>query len=100
MNAIDTNLLVRYLVQDDPDHGKKAAAFIESAIENAEIFIGNIVLCEMVWILGSAYDYGKAHLIVALEKILQTAGFNFESKDLVGRLSKTTGIRRSIFPIA
>src|SRR5580700_4883356 len=84
MKAVDTNVLIRYLVQDDPVQGMKASAFIESAVEAGEpVFIGNIVLCEMIWVLDSAYDYAKTDLIDCLDKILQTAGFNFESKDLV-----------------
>ena len=61
MKAVDTNVLVRYLVQDDPRQGKRAADFIEAAGTGGEqILIGNIVLCEMVWVLESAYGYSRA----------------------------------------
>jgi predicted nucleic-acid-binding protein len=84
MRAVDTNVLVRYLVQDDPVQGRKATAFIESAVKAGEsVFIGHIVLCEMVWVLDSAYDFARPDLVDCLDKILQTAGFNFENKDLV-----------------
>src|SRR5438094_5900348 len=84
MKAVDTNVLVRYLVQDDPVQGKKAASFFESAVdEDVPILIGNTVLCELVWVLDSAYDYAKTDLVDVLEKILATAGFAFESKDIV-----------------
>ena len=50
MKAIDTNVLVRYLVQDDPRQGRKAADYIAAAAEAGDqILIGNIVLCETVW---------------------------------------------------
>ena len=45
MKALDTNVLVRYLVQDDPAQGRKAAAYIErAASEGEQILISNIVL--------------------------------------------------------
>jgi len=60
------------------------AEYIEQAAENAEqILIGNIVLCETVWVLESAYGYSRMDIESLLEKLLQTNTFAFESKDLI-----------------
>jgi predicted nucleic-acid-binding protein len=84
MKALDTNVLVRYLVQDDPVQGKKAATYIEAAAEGDEqILIGNIVLCETVWVLDSAYGYAKSEIEAAIEKLLESSTFQFEAKDIV-----------------
>lgn len=84
MKALDTNVLIRYLIQDDVAQGQRAAAFIQAADSRDEqIFIGNIVLCEMVWVLDSAYGYAKSEIADALEKLLQAAAFKFEGKDIV-----------------
>jgi predicted nucleic-acid-binding protein len=84
MKAIDTNVLVRYLVQDDPAQGGKAAAYIEgTASKGDQILISNIVLCETVWVLDSAYGYAKAEIEDTLGRILQTGVFQFEAKDAV-----------------
>jgi len=84
MRAVDTNVLVRYLVQDDAVQGRKAAAFIEQAAKtNEQILIGNIVLCEMVWVLDSAYGYAQHEIIEGIDKLLQTSTFAFENKDIV-----------------
>jgi len=84
MKAIDTNVLVRYLVQDDPRQGRKAADYIGAAAEAGDqITIGNIVLCETVWVLDSAYGYGRQEIASALERILQSTTFQFEAKDIV-----------------
>ena len=84
MKAVDTNVLLRYLVQDDPAQGRRAAAFIEgAAAANEQILIGNIVLCEMAWVLDSAYGHAKTEIASAIEKILQTSNFTFENKDIV-----------------
>jgi len=84
MKAIDTNVLVPYLVQDDPVQGKKAAAVIEGAAsERDQILLGNIVLCETVWVLESAYGYAKAEIESVLAALLQSDTFLFEMKDNV-----------------
>lgn len=82
MKGLDTNILLRYLVQDDPVQGEKATQFIEKAVAEGEtFFINNIVLCEIVWVLKSAYGYSKEEIADLLEKLLKTSVFNFESKD-------------------
>lgn len=84
MKALDTNVLVRYLVQDDPSQGRRAAAYIEGAASAGDqILIGNIVLCETIWVLDSAYGYSKSDIEGAIEKLLQSATFQFEVKDLI-----------------
>ena len=84
MKALDTNVLVRYLVQDDPAQGRKAAAYIQAAASAGEqILIGNIVLCETVWVLDSAYGYPKPEIEAAIEKLLRSSTFQFEAKDIV-----------------
>lgn len=56
MLGVDTKLLVRYIVRDDPRQTAMATRFIERLLarENPG-FIGNIVLCELVWVLESVY---------------------------------------------
>jgi len=84
MKAVDTNVLIRYLVQDDPKQGRKAAAYIEgAAAADEQILISNIVMCETVWVLESAYGYAKAVVQAAMEKLLQSSTFRFEAKDIV-----------------
>jgi predicted nucleic-acid-binding protein len=84
MKALDTNVLVRYLVQDDPAQSRRAATYIESAAATGEqILIGNIVLCETVWVLDSAYGYSKREIEGAIEKLLQSSTFQFEAKDMI-----------------
>ena len=79
MKGLDTNILVRYFVQDDPVQGEKATQFIEKTVAEGETcFINNIVLCELVWVLESAYDYSKEEIADLIEKILRTSMFNFE----------------------
>ncbi|MHB8764461.1 MAG: PIN domain-containing protein [Deferrisomatales bacterium] len=60
MKGLDTNVLVRYLVQDDPAQSKQADDIVEGAAAAGEkLFLGAIVLCELVWVLESAYGVGR-----------------------------------------
>ena len=82
MLGLDTNIIIRYFIQDDPVQGEKAAQFVEKTVGEGETcFINNIVLYELVWVLESAYRYTKEEIADLLEKLLKTSMFNFESKD-------------------
>lgn len=72
MKGIDTNVLVRYLVQDEPHQATKATRFIEThCTEQTPGFIGHIVLCELVWVLELSYNLDRADIAAILEDLLQ-----------------------------
>ena len=82
MIGVDTNVLVRYLTRDDPAQYEKAAAFIEAATNRGEqLVVNTVVLCELEWVLGSAYNYSRAEIARAIEQILATAQFEVERLD-------------------
>ena len=82
MIGADTNVLVRYLVQDDPKQSALANQWIDSIHHKKEsIFINQIVFCELIWVLQGPYEIEKKILINTLEKILLAKQFEIESKD-------------------
>ena len=84
MIGLDTNVLVRYLTQDEPSQARKATRVIEEgAQEDSALFITAVVMCELVWVLESAYGYGRDQVAPVLEQILRTRQFCFEEKDLL-----------------
>lgn len=82
MIGLDTNIIIRYLTQDDPVQSPKASKIIEQA-EVGTLFIPNIVMCETVWVLANAYQQSRQQIAEILEKILSIAPFSFENKDLL-----------------
>ncbi len=80
--ALDTNVLARYIVQDDKEQAKKAAKIIEALQPDAPAFISCIVLCELNWVLQSGYKVSKEERIVALERILTAAVFAIERLEI------------------
>jgi predicted nucleic-acid-binding protein len=61
-----------------------AASFIRKTIESgSSCYINHIVLCELVWVLESAYRYKKQDIVRVLEKLLITKQFDIENRDIV-----------------
>lgn len=86
MTGLDTNVLVRYLTQDDPRQAREANALISGTLEKGErCFIAAVVLCELVWVLRGAYRLEKATVAMALDRILATAQFDIDDRDVVRR---------------
>lgn len=82
MKGLDTNVIVRFLVQDDQAQWLIADQYIRQAVENHQTcLINNIVLCEVVWVLRSRYQISRNHLIAILENLLNTDIFIFENPD-------------------
>lgn len=80
MTGIDTNVLVRYLTQDDASQARKAAKFIAGCTQESPAFVNRIVICELVWVLESGYGYPRAQVSLALERILRTLQFRIEDR--------------------
>jgi predicted nucleic-acid-binding protein len=84
MIGLDTNVLVRHLVQDDPGQSRKATQVIaKQCTRDDPGFINRIVLCELVWVLESAYGYSKDTIVVVLEKLLRTSQLKIEDTQSV-----------------
>ncbi|MFO1196464.1 MAG: type II toxin-antitoxin system VapC family toxin [Burkholderiaceae bacterium] len=82
MIAIDTNVLVRYLAQDDAAQAAAATQFIEHRLSvERPGFVSSIVLAELCWVLHKAYRVGARELAEVLSDLLSTPVFRFESRD-------------------
>ena len=84
MRGLDTNVLVRYLTQDDTGQSRKANALIADVTETGDrCFVDLIVLCELTWVLRGAYEIERAEIVTTLDKILATPRLVLDRKDLV-----------------
>lgn len=83
MIGLDTNVLVRYLTQDDPAQSAQANTLIEQQLSAAEPgIIGHIVLCEVGWVLSRAYGYTREQVADALAALLTCRELQIEAPDL------------------
>ena len=64
MRGLDTNVLVRYVTQDDPRQAKVANELFSGAAQSGERFlVGVVVLCELVWVLRAASGHGREDIV-------------------------------------
>jgi predicted nucleic-acid-binding protein len=80
VRAIDTNVLVRFLVGDDPEQAARARAIVEGG----EVYVATTVLLETEWVLRSAYGYQGARICTAFEAFAGLPGVTIEDPDLLG----------------
>jgi predicted nucleic-acid-binding protein len=79
--AIDTNLLVRHLTQDDPAQAAKVTRLLTEAADRTElILLTDIVLCETAWVLTRFYGVKRADLHAAFERVLADTQFAFQHR--------------------
>jgi predicted nucleic-acid-binding protein len=84
VKGLDTNVLVRYLAQDDPKQSERADAFINTVVARRErCFISAVVLCELTWVLRYAYKVSKSDVLMTLERLLNTNQFEIGDRDHV-----------------
>lgn len=84
MAALDTNLLVRFLVQDDAAQGEAATALIRSGIRSGHtLFVPVTVVLELEWVLRSAFGFDKAAVMHAVSRLLGSFELRFESEGAV-----------------
>lgn len=84
MIALDTNVLVRLLVGDDPDQLARASRLLRKAKENGETcFVSDPVLCELEWVLESSYRAPRADILAVLRDLLDQELFEFEDRQVV-----------------
>lgn len=85
MIGLDTNVLVRYIMQDDPVQAAQATDLIETLSETRPGFVTLVSVVELVWVLGSCFDLQRPQLVMALEALLQTRELVVERADVVWR---------------
>jgi len=72
MIGLDTNVLVRYIMQDVAKQVAKATALIESLSADVPGFITLVSVVELVWVLSSCYALTRAQVAQALEIMLRS----------------------------
>jgi predicted nucleic-acid-binding protein len=75
MAAIDTNVLVRLVTQDDPAQYEKAAAFVG---KHQPVLVTQLSVLELVWVLMSRYGLSKAKVVRVVEVLLEMAELDLE----------------------
>jgi len=81
MPALDTNVLVRYIVRDDARQLAAARRLISRCVaEGSTLFVPVTVVLELEWVLRSSFGFGKDDVLLALSSLFSAADLSFESE--------------------
>ncbi len=81
MPALDTNVLVRYVVHDDASQLAAAKRLIGRCVaEGSTLFVPVTVVLELEWVLRASFTFGKDDLLMTLSSLFSAAELTFESE--------------------
>ena len=84
MIGIDTNVLLRLWLNDDPAQNKRIDALLaENGSAPGSVLVTDVVLAEALWTLRSAFVQDKPALLVAVRSLLDETAFAFEDREAV-----------------
>lgn len=83
MIALDTNILVRFFMQDDPKQLARVRAVMSSLSPADPAWVGLAVVQELVWVLMKAYGASRADIILMLDRMLTMSELAVEQADAV-----------------
>lgn len=86
MIGIDTNVLVRYIAQDDAAQSGRAASFIEKECSaSTPGFVGLVVLVEVVWVSESAYGASRDEVADIVRRLLSIRQLHVQDAETAWR---------------
>ncbi len=98
MIGLDTNVLVRYITQDDPIQSEQANALLESLSTGLEGYVTVVSLVELVWVLSSCYGSSKAGISKVLESLMHTKYIIVQDADTVWKALRNFKDGKADFP--
>jgi predicted nucleic-acid-binding protein len=81
--GLDTNVLVRYIMQDDIKQSPLATRIVESLSAQSPGFVPLVAIVELSWVLSSAYELERNQLVEAFEALLRTKELVVERGEIV-----------------
>src|SRR5262245_42810859 len=84
MIAADSNLIIRHLTHDDATQAEQVRALFETAeLKQEPIFLSQLVLCEVCWVLKAVYGFAKPQIATGLQALLDDTVFLIQGRPLV-----------------
>lgn len=99
MMALDTNVLIRFLLKDDEQQAQRVyQLFKQTEAKQDVLFVPLLVVLETIWVLQSVYGIADAAILAALGELLQMPVLKFEKPSVIQSL--ITSGRDSNFDLA
>ena len=84
MRFVDTNVFLRFLVNDDPEKAAACEMLFRRAVTGEEsLFTTDMVMAEIVWVLESYYELSKSDVREKIEKILNTKNLECPNREII-----------------
>jgi predicted nucleic-acid-binding protein len=84
LKALDTNVIVRLLVNDDKAQALRAKSILEKAeVESERYFLSLLVILETIWVLSAVYQLTRSEILDALEMLTQMPVLKLERHEAV-----------------
>jgi predicted nucleic-acid-binding protein len=84
MKGLDSNVVLRLLVADDPEQAERATAYIAGhCTPESPGWINRVVLCELVWVLDRGYGYDRKQIADAIEGLVSASQIRVEDPNAV-----------------
>jgi predicted nucleic-acid-binding protein len=88
--GLDTNVIVRYVAQDDPRQAAAATRLMEKTLSAEEPgFVSLVTMCEVAWVLAECYGADRSRIRAVLQGLLETRQILVESAELAWRALRT-----------
>ena len=97
MIGLDTNVLVRYVTQDDPEQSAAATKLLDSLSAESPGFVPLIVAVELVWVLQNCYDTKRDALAQVMETLLRSKELVVEQAELIWQALRRFSASRADF---
>ncbi|MDI6028633.1 PIN domain-containing protein [Corticibacterium sp. UT-5YL-CI-8] len=100
MIGVDTNILLRLLVDDDPEQCAKSRAFFARRTARSPAFVSAVSLVELLWLLKRRLHYDGDNILAAVRTMTQSAEFRFEHGEKLRSFLERADITASDLPDA
>jgi len=97
MIGLDTNVIVRYIAQDDPVQATAATKLLDSLSPDAPGFVALVVVVELVWVLQSCYRSKRDEIVRVLETLLRSKELIVERAELVWQALRRFSVGQADF---
>lgn len=85
MTGLDTNVLVRYIMQDDASQAAKATRLVDDLTTEDPGFVSVVCVVELSWVLSRCYDLSRAQVAQAIEILLRAKQLVVDQAEHVAR---------------
>ena len=98
MIGLDTNVLVRYIMQDDGKQAALATQLVESLTLDDPGFVSLVTVVELYWVLGTSYALSRAQIGAALDALIRSKQLLVEQSDQIVRALRVYGASSADLP--